>query len=74
MLATEAKASPPAKPSPPKKSGAGLFQRFSSFMVGAGLTALASQYYIYQELVEGNASILKKQKEIDQRLCKLERK
>ena len=53
MLATEAK--PAATPAPVQRSGAGFFQRVSSFLVGAGLTALASQYYIYQELVDGNA-------------------
>lgn len=74
MLATDAKPTPP-KPSPsqPKKAGAGLFQRVSSFFVGAGLSALATQYYIYQEIVDGNAIILKKQKEFDQRLSNLEK-
>ncbi len=57
----------------PKQSGAGLSQRVSSFLVGAGLSALASQYYIYQELVNGNAIILKKQKELDARLSKVEK-
>lgn len=72
MLASEAK--PAATPAPVQRSGAGFFQRISSFLVGAGLTALASQYYIYQELVDGNASILKKQKAIEERLSKLEKK
>ncbi len=71
MLATDAK---PAAAAAPTRSGAGFFQRLSSFLVGAGLTALVSQFYIYQELTDGNASILKKQKEIEQRLNKLEKK
>lgn len=74
MLATDAKPTPPKPPSPPPKmAGAGLFQRVSSFLVGAGLSALATQYYIYQELVDGNAIMLKKQKELEQRLSKLEK-
>jgi hypothetical protein len=72
MLATDAKPSPPAPKT--KTSGAGFFQRVSSFLVGAGFTALASQYYIFRELHDGNASMLKKQKEIEQRLNKLEKK
>jgi uncharacterized membrane protein YgaE (UPF0421/DUF939 family) len=57
-----------------KKTGAGFFQRVSSFLVGAGLSALVSQYFIYQELVYGNKSIMNKQKELEQRLSKLEKK
>mmetsp|Transcript_15246 Transcript_15246/g.22331 ORF Transcript_15246/g.22331 Transcript_15246/m.22331 type:complete len:88 (-) Transcript_15246:216-479(-) len=68
-LATDAK---PA--TTPKPSGGGFFQRMSSFLVGAGLSALASQYYIYNELVEGNAVILKEQKMLEARLKKLEKK
>ena len=76
-LSTDVKAAPvPAPPAPVvvKKSGAGFFQRVSSFVVGAGLSALASQYYIYQELVAGNEIILKKQKDLELRLNKLENK
>ena len=54
-------------------SGAGLFQRISSFIVGAGVSALASHYFIYKELVDGNAVILKKQKDLEKRLGALEK-
>jgi hypothetical protein len=57
----------------PKKSGAGFFQRVSSFLVGAGLTALVSQFYIYTELVEGNKIILQKQKALESRIAALEK-
>mmetsp|Transcript_16661 Transcript_16661/g.24944 ORF Transcript_16661/g.24944 Transcript_16661/m.24944 type:complete len:95 (-) Transcript_16661:209-493(-) len=73
-LSTDAKAAPAPVPVVVKKSGAGFFQRVSSFVVGAGLSALASQYYIYQELVAGNEIILKKQKGLELRLNKLENK
>lgn len=53
--------------------GAGFFQRLSSFIVGAGVSALFSQYYIYNELVSGNEIILKKQKAIEKRLSALEK-
>ena len=43
------------KPSvPPAAGGAGLFQRVSSFLIGAGLTALVTQYFIYEEVKAGN--------------------
>ena len=67
MLATDA----PAKPSP--KPTAGLLGRISSFFVGAGVTALGTQFYIYQELANGNKMILAKQGELEQRLAKLEK-
>jgi len=73
MLATDAKAAPTAAPVV-QKSGGGFFQRLSSFIVGAGISALASQYYIYKELVAGNEIILNKQKNLEQRLKKLEKK
>ncbi len=50
-----------------------FFQRLSSFIVGAGVSALVSQYYIYNELVEGNAAILKKQKDMEKRIGALEK-
>lgn len=61
----------PAKPIP--KPGAGLFGRISSFLVGAGVTALGTQFYIYQELSFGNKMVLEKQKELEKRLEKLEK-
>jgi hypothetical protein len=64
---------PAAVVATPKKSGAGFFQRVSSFLVGAGLTALVSQFYIYTELVEGNKIILQKQKALESRIAALEK-
>jgi hypothetical protein len=62
-------------PSAAKKvGGAGLFQRLSSFVVGAGVTALATQYFIYEEVKEGNKLMLLKQQELEVRLTKLEKK
>ena len=48
--------------------GAGLVQRVSSFLVGAGLTALVTQYYIFQEVHQGNMLLLLKQQELDEAL------
>lgn len=56
----------------PVKS-AGLFQRLSSFLVGAGLSALATQFYIYQEIRSGNMLMIAKQAELEKRLQKLEK-
>jgi hypothetical protein len=50
----------------------GMLQRVSSFLVGAGLTALGTQYYIYAEIRDGNLRMLDKQKELETRLAKLE--
>lgn len=63
-----------APPTVKKVAGAGLFQRISSFVVGAGVTALASQYFIYEEVKEGNKLMLLKQQEIEIRLQNLEKK
>lgn len=52
---------------------AGFFSRVSSFLVGAGLTALVTQYYIFEELRDGNKIMLEKQKEIEKRLKALEK-
>jgi hypothetical protein len=54
--------------------GAGLFQRLSSFVTGAGVTALVTQYFIYEEVKEGNRLMLLKQQELEVRLTKLEKK
>lgn len=54
--------------------GAGFFQRVTSFVVGAGVTALATQYYIFEEVKAGNKMMLVKQKELEQRIAKLEKK
>jgi hypothetical protein len=57
---------------PPGKI-AGFFSRVSSFFVGAGLTALVTQYYIFEELRDGNKIMLEKQKGIEKRLKVLEK-
>jgi hypothetical protein len=56
------------------RGGASIFQRLSSFAIGAGLMALVTQYYIFEELRLGNQVMLTKQKELEQRLAKLEKK
>lgn len=68
--------SPPPAPAPTSDSPgriAGFFSRVSSFLVGAGLTALVTQYYIFEELRDGNKIMLTKQKEIEKRLKALEK-
>lgn len=72
MFSADASSSSSSSPAP-KKSGAGFFQRISSFLVGAGLTALGTQFYIYTELVEGNKIILQKQKSLESRIAALEK-
>mmetsp|Transcript_14454 Transcript_14454/g.23438 ORF Transcript_14454/g.23438 Transcript_14454/m.23438 type:complete len:95 (-) Transcript_14454:872-1156(-) len=62
------------KPAVVKPRGGGLLSRISSFFVGAGLTALVTQFYIFQELRDGNKAIITKQKEMETRLSKLEGK
>jgi hypothetical protein len=52
----------------------GMFQRVTSFLVGAGLTALMTQYYLFAEVRQGNVQMLQKQKELESRLAKLEKK
>jgi len=71
----------PAATATAKKSGAGiaggiagLWQRVTSFLVGAGLTALASQFYLFREVRDGNQAMLKKHKELEIRLLQLEEK
>lgn len=59
-------------PKPAAKSGGGLLQRISSFFVGAGLTAIATQFYIFKELKEGNEVMIRKQRELEKRITKLE--
>eukprot|EP00536_Pseudo-nitzschia_multiseries_P014722 jgi/Psemu1/246281/estExt_Genewise1.C_7590024 len=74
--ATTKSASTP--PPPPPSSGPGrisaFFSRVSSFLVGAGLTALATQYYIFEEVRSGNKVLIEKQKAIEKRLKDLENK
>ena len=52
----------------------GLFQRISSFFVGAGLTALGTHYLIFEELRKSNSLMIEKQKQMEDRLLKLEKK
>ena len=52
----------------------GLIQRISSFLVGAGLTALGTQYYLYEEIKKSNTDMIQKQKELEKRLQSLEGK
>jgi len=57
-----------------KAAGPGLFQRLSSFLVGAGLTALGTHFFILDEVRKGNMLMIEKQAEIEKRLEKLEKK
>lgn len=54
------------------RKGAGLLNRLSSFFVGAGLTALVTQFYIFKEIKEGNDAMIKKQQDLEKRVAKLE--
>ena len=69
-----ADAKPVAAPAPAKRGGAGLFQRLSSFLVGAGVTALGTQYLIFHELHEGNKTMLSRQQALEARVAALEKK
>jgi hypothetical protein len=65
---------PPARPfSTGGSSGGGFFSRITSFLVGAGLMALGTQFYLYQELRDGNKQMLKKQQDLERRLAALEK-
>jgi len=57
-----------------KSGGAGFFARVGSFLVGAGLTALATEVYIFKEVREGNLLMLKKQRDLEKRIAALEKK
>mmetsp|Transcript_24884 Transcript_24884/g.23898 ORF Transcript_24884/g.23898 Transcript_24884/m.23898 type:complete len:95 (+) Transcript_24884:68-352(+) len=57
----------------PNKIG-GFFQRLTSFIAGASVTALGTQYFIYQEIQEGNKSVLAKQKNLEKRIEQIEGK
>ena len=54
--------------------GAGFFARVGSFLVGAGLTALVTEIYIFKEVREGNLEMLKRQRELEKRIAALEKK
>ncbi len=72
-----AKPATPTPPSAPTSNSpgriAGFFSRVSSFLVGAGLTALVTQFYIFEELRDGNKIMLQRQKELEKRLKALEK-
>jgi hypothetical protein len=77
MFATAAAAAVAAPKSTAIKSGGlfgGLFQRISSFFVGAGLTALGTHYLIFEELRKSNSLMIEKQKQMEERILKLEKK
>jgi hypothetical protein len=78
MSTEAAKTAAAAKPALAKPSsgggGAGLLSRLSSFVIGAGVTAIGTQYLIFQDLHEGNKILLARQQAIEQRLAALERK
>ena len=61
-------------PVPAAARGAGLFQRLTSFLVGAGVMALVTQVYIYEEVKEGNKQMIQTQRELELRLQVLEEK
>jgi hypothetical protein len=46
----------------------------SSFLVGAGMTALAGEFYIFKEVRDGNLEMLKRHKELEKRIAALEKK
>ncbi len=46
----------------------------TSFLVGAGMTALAAEVYIFKEVREGNLEMLKRHKELEKRIAALEKK
>ncbi len=75
MLATAATTAITPKPSTSKSGGmfGGLFQRISSFFVGAGLTALGTHYLIFEELRKSNSLMIEKQKQLEVRILKLEK-
>jgi hypothetical protein len=68
-LSTDA---PPAAAA--KSSGAGFFQRITSFLIGAGLCALGTQFYILDEIRQGNRLMINKQQELEMRLNAMENK
>ncbi len=75
MASTTPTTATPISTSGQKSTGgvAGFFARVSSFIIGAGVTALITQYYIHQEIVEGNKLMISKQRDIEDRLHKLEK-
>jgi len=56
------------------KSGGGFFQRVQSFIVGAGVTALGTQYFIFKEIHEGNNLMRQKQQALEIKITALEKR
>jgi hypothetical protein len=73
-LATDAPAAATPPPAAAKSSGAGLFQRITSFLIGAGMCALGTQFYILDEIRQGNRLMIHKQQELEMRLKAMENK
>jgi hypothetical protein len=73
-LATDAPAAATPPPAATKSSGAGFFQRITSFLIGAGLCALGTQFYILDEIRQGNRLMIHKQQELEMRLNAMENK
>lgn len=76
-----AKISPPTPPGAvasaepkvvPKSGGSSFVQRFTSFLVGAGIGFGSSYYFIFNELHESNERFESHLKKIDERLLKIE--
>lgn len=65
---------PETATSTPPAAGASLRERIGSFLVGAGLAGIVSQYYIYQELITSNLRIIERQQDLEKRLKTLEKK
>lgn len=74
QMSADAKPAAAPAPAPAKRGGAGLVSRLSSFLVGAGVTALGTQYLIFHELHEGNKTMLSRQQSLEARVAALEKK
>jgi hypothetical protein len=73
-LATDAPPPAAAAATTTKVSGAGFLQRITSFLIGAGLCALGTQFYILDEIRQGNRLMIRKQQELEERLHAMETK
>mmetsp|Transcript_36936 Transcript_36936/g.110638 ORF Transcript_36936/g.110638 Transcript_36936/m.110638 type:complete len:97 (-) Transcript_36936:634-924(-) len=76
LASDAAPAAAAAKPASPAalSGGGGLFQRLASFVVGAGVTALGTQFYVYQEIRDGNKAMIARVGALEARLAALEKK
>ncbi|GKY91481.1 hypothetical protein MPSEU_000120400 [Mayamaea pseudoterrestris] len=57
---------------PAPGGGTSMMERLGSFLVGAGLAGLLSQYYLYQELLTSNARMIERQHDLEKRIKMLE--